>query len=268
MKRFKFYLIIALGVVILVGSLALNAKRHFIHIQPVMTVGKELLAVLPVTLKVKTSVGITTVPSFWIGVSADGGQEWTFISASFLNDSKLALLFPSAVGKLHLPQPKEPMLQDSAEWVKFSPPEGRFTILLPELPQSVAQKGAEANGQEIPEHVYFALGKDIKDSIFMVMYAEGSAPPVDQQQALDNAIDGMLKEGQGTLLHKENISLDSYLGREIEFSDDSNITQARVYGVERRLYMLLYIRPKGSDAVLASKDAAKFFSSFKLIVNK
>jgi hypothetical protein len=156
----------------------------------------------------------------------------------------------------------------AAEWVKFSAPEGRFTVLFPELPKTVDQEEVETGNQGVRKHVYYALGKDLKDSVLVVADAEASSAPADQQQALDRAIDGMVKEGNGTLLHKDNISLDGYPGRDLEFSDDSSITKARLYGVERHLYMLLYVWPKSSDAILASKNAAKFFSSFKLIATK
>ncbi|MCA1592821.1 MAG: hypothetical protein LC754_09275 [Acidobacteria bacterium] len=77
----------------------------------VIKVDKRLFAVVPTTMRVKVPQGTFVGPSFYIGVSDDGGEKWTFVDGNGgANKQKLRALFPSAADKLELPQERPPVL--------------------------------------------------------------------------------------------------------------------------------------------------------------
>lgn len=76
----------------------------------VISVGKEFYAIVPTVIKIRVKGGVGVGQSYMIGVSADGGENWTFVSAAGdLDKEKLKVLFPAAIDKLHLPERKLPV---------------------------------------------------------------------------------------------------------------------------------------------------------------
>ena len=76
----------------------------------VTTIDRQLFAVLPVTLKLKVSEGILVSKSFMVGISNDGGRSWTFVDGSYLDERRMKILLPTAVGKLKFPPKEKPTL--------------------------------------------------------------------------------------------------------------------------------------------------------------
>jgi hypothetical protein len=75
---------------------------------PVALAGAKLTAVVvPVVLKLKAGGRIFSQQSFLVGLSADGGRRWTFISGSGLSPERLKLVLPEAGDKLRLPKEGE-----------------------------------------------------------------------------------------------------------------------------------------------------------------
>jgi hypothetical protein len=71
-----------------------------------------LLAVVPVTMRVKMGKDVLTQKSSYIGVSRDDGQTWTFVGGRLGNKQRLKVLFasvPSAVDKLELQEETPPV---------------------------------------------------------------------------------------------------------------------------------------------------------------
>lgn len=78
----------------------------------VISVERQLLAIIPSTMKLKVPEGTLTGQSFLIGVSEDGGENWTFVDASGgMDREKLKALFPAAADKLKIPETKPPVLE-------------------------------------------------------------------------------------------------------------------------------------------------------------
>jgi hypothetical protein len=76
--------------------------------EPVALPGGKLTAVIvPAVLKMKGAGRLFSQESYLVGVSADGGRRWTFISGSSLNEERLRLILPEAGGKLTLPKEGE-----------------------------------------------------------------------------------------------------------------------------------------------------------------
>jgi len=68
-----------------------------------------IYAVMPVTLKVKAKDGVFQSEGGLIGISSDGGANWTFIDASGKDQKELKALLPRTLDKLKLPADKPPV---------------------------------------------------------------------------------------------------------------------------------------------------------------
>ena len=89
------------GVTVL--SSTAGAPTQIIHISG------SVYAVLPTTLKVKARDGIFQTEGSMIGISSDGGKNWTFIDAGGKDQKELRRILPDAVDKLNLPPEKQPV---------------------------------------------------------------------------------------------------------------------------------------------------------------
>lgn len=89
------------GVVLL--SSTSGAPTQFIHDSG------SIYAVLPITLKVKAQDGLFQSEGSMIGISSDGGVNWTFIDSSGKDLSELKKLIPGIADKLSLPPAKPPV---------------------------------------------------------------------------------------------------------------------------------------------------------------
>jgi hypothetical protein len=69
----------------------------------------KIYAVLPLTLKVKAKDGVFQSSGALIGISADGGQNWTFIDASGKDQKELKTLLAETLDKLKLPSDSQPV---------------------------------------------------------------------------------------------------------------------------------------------------------------
>jgi hypothetical protein len=88
------------GVKLLASSA--GAPTQFLH------EADAVYAVLPLTLKVKATDGVFQSTGSLIGVSADGGNNWTFIDASGKDQKELKQLLPNKLEKLKLPTDQAP----------------------------------------------------------------------------------------------------------------------------------------------------------------
>jgi hypothetical protein len=75
----------------------------------IIQVSGSVYAVLPTTLKVKAQDGIFQTESSMIGISSDGGANWTFIDAGGKDRSQLKGFLTDAVDKLNLPPETQPV---------------------------------------------------------------------------------------------------------------------------------------------------------------
>jgi hypothetical protein len=89
------------GVTVL--SSTAGAPTQIIHISG------SIYAVLPTTLKVKARDGVFQTEASMIGISSDGGKNWTFIDAGGKDQKQLRGFLPDAVDKLNLPPEKQPV---------------------------------------------------------------------------------------------------------------------------------------------------------------
>ena len=89
-----------------IESIAVGEPRDVIEVEG------QIYAIVPTTMKMKVIEGTLVGEAFMIGVSADRGQNWTFVDSgsSSMDTKMLKTLFPSAAEKLRIPEVKRPML--------------------------------------------------------------------------------------------------------------------------------------------------------------
>ena len=75
-------------------------------------VERQLFAIVPTTVKMKTPEGVLVGKAFLLGISDDDGETWTFVDGSGgRNQEKMKKLFPGASDKIRLPDLKPPVLE-------------------------------------------------------------------------------------------------------------------------------------------------------------
>ncbi len=159
-------------------------------------------------------------------------------------------------------------IQGETEWIKFTSPEGQFSVLLPHKPKFEAI--TDPSFKELTNYRYTELEKGYG---FICEYYDLPSTGADLQGFLDDTRDGIIRGAGATKVGEEKITLGVYPGRELELAfrvnDGVEMTAlTRIYVVGKRLYSLTYVRSKDLDARFASETAAKFFSSFTVTPRK
>ena len=82
----------------------------------VIQVSRQHYAIVPTTMRFKVREGTLVGEAFMIGISADGGKNWTFLdSAKASNKDQLRTLIGPAADKLQMPEQKRPVLYRGAD---------------------------------------------------------------------------------------------------------------------------------------------------------
>lgn len=91
------------------SSITVGEPQDIIHVQ------RQHYAIVPTTMRFKVREGTLVGEAYMIGISADGGKNWTFIdSAKSSNKDQLRTLVGPAADKLKLPEEKRPVLYRGA----------------------------------------------------------------------------------------------------------------------------------------------------------
>ncbi len=155
-------------------------------------------------------------------------------------------------------------VQHSDAWFKYDSKEGRYSVLLPKEPTLSTEITTAATGEKLPQYV--ALSTE-GNSVFYVSYSDLLS---DMTFSFDNAREGMLAAGKGTLISERSISLGGFPGRELRVlikgpNEVEYIDRVRFYHVGMRIYLLQYFFLKSEDgSALVTTKAEKFFDSFKV----
>lgn len=149
-----------------------------------------------------------------------------------------------------------------AEWKPFSPPGGKFTVLMPGTPVEEVPK--TNTGLEPKKYRIVTAMSNI--SSMAIAYADQppqAGGPIDPKKLLDSLRDQAVSDLRGQLIHEQAVSVQGgYPGREWRMSVPGGFTALqRTYLVNRRLYSLIVIA--GSKG-LNSPEAARFLNSFQV----
>lgn len=91
------------------SSISVGEPHDVIH------VNRQHFAIVPTTMRFKVPEGTLVGEAYMIGISADGGKNWTFIdSAKSGNKDQFRTLVGPAADQLKLPEEKRPVLYRGA----------------------------------------------------------------------------------------------------------------------------------------------------------
>lgn len=144
----------------------------------------------------------------------------------------------------------------ATEWGKFSAPEGRFTVLLPDKPVRDDQSKVTPVGKVLM-HFFTARSET---GVFIVAYTDYAIG--DAKRELDANRDSFLKGMKATLVSESDIKLQGNPGREIKATRDELNIRSRIYLVGKRYYQAVAITPA---TLPGNVEADKFLTSFELL---
>jgi hypothetical protein len=149
-------------------------------------------------------------------------------------------------------------------WQAFSPPGGRFTVLLPGDPKETKSVSQTERGA-IETHT-FAIEAGANTYAVSWFDFPGVVPQGPQiKGALEGGKNGLLEKlGRIKVLKDEEITFDGFPGKEVvvENREKRYTLTVRLYLVRQRTYTLMASAPLGqSDAA----DVQRFFASFRLL---
>ena len=153
--------------------------------------------------------------------------------------------------------------QASGEWIKYTSAEGRFSVSMPHEPKVSTQDTTAASGEKLAQ--FLAVSGDGNGG-FMAAYFDYRS---DMTFSLDKARDGMVATLHATVLAEDQISLGGSPGKQVKFlakaeTGEEFLDRARLYDVDRRIYVLQCIFPKAEDSPAIIAKCEKFFDSFKV----
>ena len=158
-------------------------------------------------------------------------------------------------------------IQTETEWIKFTSPEGRFSLLLPNLPK--LEVVPDPKNEKLTHNRFSEFEQGYA---FVIEYFDNMSI-TDREKYLDGFRDGLIREINGTLVQENKISLEGYPGRELELSITTSnggnvLGRTRIYAVGSTLYSMSYLWRKDMDSNIASRISERYFSSIKLLPNK
>jgi hypothetical protein len=168
-------------------------------------------------------------------------------------------------------------IQKPDEWIKYTSPEGRYSVSLPAQPKLNMQEATTADGQRVP---IYRASVDEPGVTFMTGYFDSVSGTT---FSADAARDAMVKRINGTLISESAISLGGYPGRElkvltklvpVQAAEGAKpaeaiecVVRARFYEADKRVYVLQFIFPKSLDSDALAAKATKYFDSFQVVKN-
>lgn len=147
---------------------------------------------------------------------------------------------------------------NNSGWVKFTSEEGRFSVLMPEIPQDKAQTTDSSNG---PYTTHLFIVKD-EVSVYLIGWVDYDPSfNFNRQAELEANRDNFVKGISATLTYTKPSVFDGYSGIEFEAETVDRVFKSRVFLVGRRPYQIVIGSPKGLDDTATT---ARFFNSFKV----
>jgi hypothetical protein len=147
---------------------------------------------------------------------------------------------------------------DVGGWVKFTHDLGRFSVLMPEVPEEKTETTPSDHGP-YTTHLFI-----VKDTVNIYLIGWVDYDPsfnFNKQSELDANRDNFVKGIKATLISTRTVNLDGYQALEFSAETTDRIFRSRVYMVGRRPYQIVVGVPKDNeDSVLVNR----FFNSFKV----
>jgi hypothetical protein len=147
---------------------------------------------------------------------------------------------------------------DSGSWVKFTSENGRFSVLMPEIPPEKTETVDSAHG---PYTTHLFVVKDTT-SVYLIGWVDYDPSfNFNRQAELEANRDNFVKGISATLLSSKATVVDGYSTIEFTAETADRVFKSRVFMVGRRPYQLVIGSPKGMDD---TASVERFFNSFKV----
>jgi hypothetical protein len=147
---------------------------------------------------------------------------------------------------------------NASGWAKFTSQEGRFSVLMPGVPENKVQTMPSEPGP-YTTHLFVLKGPRY---VFLVGYVDYDPKfNFNRRSEMEMNRDNFIKGVEATLLTTQSMIIDGYPVIEFTAETPEKIFHSRVYMVGRRPYQIVIGVPKGTDD---SANIDRFFSSFKV----
>jgi hypothetical protein len=155
------------------------------------------------------------------------------------------------------PTPR-PNVEDPGDWVRYDSALGRFSVLMPSLPEDKVETTPSDHG---PYTTYLFISRDARN-VYLIGWVDYDPKfNFNRQSEMEANRDNFVKGVKATLTGTRSLTIDGY--PVIEFTADTSdrTFKSRVYMVGRRPYQIVIGYPK-EDAAIA--PVTRFFNSFKV----
>jgi hypothetical protein len=164
-------------------------------------------------------------------------------------------------------------VQQPANWITHTSPEGRYSVSFPLQPKIKTQESTTGDGEKFPQ--YLATVAEADGVVFLVGYFDMTPGTI---FSVDVARDAMVKSVSGKLIEDRVLSLGGYPVRELQIalklpaataegkpaSQVEYNDRARMYEAGKRIYVLQIIFPKALEGDAMNARVTKFFDSFQV----
>ncbi len=131
---------------------------------------------------------------------------------------------------------------DNSGWVKFTSPEGHFSVLMPEIPQDKAETVDSAHG---PYTTHLFIVKDTA-SVYLIGWVDYDPSfNFNRQAELEANRDNFVKGISATLTKSRPTVIDGYSAIEFTAETTDRVFKSRVFMVGRRPYQMVIGSAKG-----------------------
>lgn len=147
---------------------------------------------------------------------------------------------------------------DSGGWVKFNNPDGRFSVLMPEIPQDKTETVNSAHG---PYTTHLFIVRDTT-SVYLIGWVDYDPSfNFNRQAELEANRDNFVKGINARLITTRPTVIDGYSAIEFTAETADRVFKSRVFLVGRRPYQIVIGSPKTLDD---TANTERFFNSFKV----
>ena len=144
------------------------------------------------------------------------------------------------------------------QWQEYKPAGAGYRVELPGTPESKTREQPTPQGPATVTMARVAQGK----SGYLTSHAvyQANALPSDPQQALDNARDGVLKNGK--LVSEKRLTVSGTPARRLVMESSGQTVHLLIVVKDNMMFQALYHQPQGGDV---PADVERFMSSFALV---
>jgi hypothetical protein len=148
---------------------------------------------------------------------------------------------------------------DSSGWIRFSNEAGRFSVLMPALPEAQTPQTTPSEHGPYTTHLFITR---TENSIYLIGWVDYDPNfNFNRLSELEANRDNFVKGVKATLMDSRMLTIDGYQAIEFICETAERRFKSRVYMVGRRPYQIVITSAKTEDDSVAT---SRFFNSFKV----